>query len=141
MVDAHPTTADGKKVYALSGWSDWGIWPYMISYPFDMGYTNSGNNQFINNETGEFEDMFTVEDGPLWKALSFYNKAYRMGIMDPEAFTMKNSQYDDKIKNGEVLVCNYNWTQPDKNICGEDAAMYMIPGTFPYAMQLSLIHI
>lgn len=118
MVDAHPTTADGKKVYALSGWSDWGIWPYMISYPFDMGYTNSGNNQFINNETGEFEDMFTVEDGPLWKALSFYNKAYRMGIMDPEAFTMKNSQYDDKIKNGEVLVCNYNWTQPDKNICG-----------------------
>ena len=102
----------------------------MISYPFDMGYTNSGNNQFINNETGEFEDMFTVEDGPLWKALSFYNKAYRMGIMDPEAFTMKNSQYDDKIKNGEVLVCNYNWTQPDKNICGEDAAMYMIPGTF-----------
>lgn len=136
MVDAHPTTADGKKVYALSGWSDWGIWPYMISYPFDMGYTNSGNNQFINNETGEFEDMFTVEDGPLWKALSFYNKAYRMGIMDPEAFTMKNSQYDDKIKNGEVLVCNYNWTQPDKNICGEDAAMYMIPGTFPYAMQI-----
>ena len=80
--------------------------------------------------------MFTVEDGPLWKALSFYNKAYRMGIMDPEAFTMKNSQYDDKIKNGEVLVCNYNWTQPDKNICGEDAAMYMIPGTFPYAMQI-----
>ena len=49
---------------------------------------------------------------------------------------MKNSQYDDKIKNGEVLVCNYNWTQPDKNICGEDAAMYMIPGTFPYAMQI-----
>ena len=80
--------------------------------------------------------MFTVEDGPLWKALSFYNKAYRMGIMDPEAFTMKSSQYDDKIKNGEVLVCNYNWTQPDKNICGEDAAMYMIPGTFPYAMQI-----
>lgn len=98
MVDAHPTTADGKKVYALSGWSDWGIWPYMISYPFDMGYTNSGNNQFINNETGEFEDMFTVEDGPLWKALSFYNKAYRMGIMDPEAFTMKTVSMMTKLK-------------------------------------------
>lgn len=135
MVDAHPTTAEGKKVYALSGWSDWGIWPYMISYPFDMGYTNLENNQFLNDATGEIEDMFTVADGPLWGALSFYNKAYRMGIMDPEAFTMKASQFDTKVKDGEVLVCNYNWTQPDKSICGEDAAMYMIPGTFPYAMQ------
>lgn len=136
MVDAHPTTADGKKVYALSGWSDWGLWPYMISYPFDMGYTNQPSNQFINEETGELEDMLTVEDGAMWKSIYFYNKAYRMGIMDPEAFTMKNDQYDAKIKNGEVLVCHYNWCEPDKNVCGDDAAMYMIPGTFPYAMSI-----
>lgn len=45
----------------------------------------------------------------------------------------ENSQYDDKIKNGEVLVCNYNWTQPDKNICGEDAAMYKDSWYFPKA--------
>ncbi len=136
MVDAHPTTEDGKKVYALSGWTDWDIFPYKISYPFDMGYTNQDNNQLLNDATGEIEDMFTVEDGPLWKSLAFYNKAYRMGIMDPEAFTMKNDQYNAKIKNGEVLVSNYNWCGPDASVCGDDAAMYMIPGTFPYAMQI-----
>lgn len=136
MVDAHPTTADGKKVYALSGWTDWGIWPYMIGYPFSMGYTNQQYNQYLNTENGEMEDMFTVEDGPLWKALSFFNKAYRMGIMDPEAFTMKSDQYGAKVKNGEVLVSYTNWDQPDKSVCGDDAAMFILPGTFPYAMNI-----
>ena len=46
---------------------------------------------------------------------------------------------DDKKTLKVAMECGYapyNWTQPDKNICGEDAAMYMIPGTFPYAMQI-----
>lgn len=136
MVDAHPETADGKKVYALSGFIDWGLWPYTISYPFSHGYTNLSNNQLCNQVTGELEDMFTLEDGIFWKALAFFNKAYRMGIMDPEAFTMKNAQYQEKIENGEVLVSAYNWGQPITEICGENAANYILPGAFPYAASI-----
>lgn len=132
MVDAHPETEDGKKVYALSGWTDWGLWPYKISYPFSFGYENLDNNQLFSHVTGELEDMFTKEDGIFWKSLAFFNKAYRMGIMDPEAFTMKNAQYHSKVANGEVLVAAANWDTPDLAICGENAGMYVLPGAFPY---------
>ena len=132
MVDAHPETEDGKKVYALSGWTDWGLWPYKISYPFSFGYENLDNNQLFSHVTGELEDMFTKEDGIFWKRLSFFNKAYRMGIMDPEAFTMKNAQYHSKVSNGEILVAADNWDTPDVAICGENAGMYVLPGAFPY---------
>ena len=132
MVDAHPETEDGKKVYALSGWTDWGLWPYKISYPFSFGYENLDNNQLFSHVTGELEDMFTKEDGIFWKSLAFFNKAYRMGIMDPEAFTMKNAQYHSKVSNGEVLVAADNWDTPDLTICGENAGMYVLPGAFPY---------
>ena len=132
MVDAHPETEDGKKVYALSGWTDWGLWPYKISYPFSFGYENLDNNQLFSHVTGELEDMFTKEDGIFWKSLSFFNKAYRMGIMDPEAFTMKNAQYHSKVSNGEILVAADNWDTPDVAICGENAGMYVLPGAFPY---------
>lgn len=135
MQDAHPTNSEGKKVYALSAWTDWGLWPYMISYPFSHGYMNIDYNQLSNEVTGEIEDMFTLEDGIFWQAMAFFNKAYQMGIMDPEAFTMKCDQYNQKIKDGSVLVCAYNWTQPDTSICGEDAASYIIPGAFPYIAQ------
>lgn len=136
MMDAHPETADGKKVYALSGWIDWGLWPYTISYPFSHGFGNQPNNQLYNKETDELEDMFTKEDGIFWKTLAFFNKAYRMGIMDPEAFTMKAAQYDTKVANGEVLACAYGWQQPDTAICGEEAGMFVIPGAFPYISQI-----
>ena len=132
MVDAHPETEDGKKVYALSGWTDWGLWPYKISYPFSFGYENLDNNQLFSHVTGELEDMFTKEDGIFCKSLSFFNKAYRMGIMDPEAFTMKNAQYHSKVSNGEILVAADNWDTPDVAICGENAGMYVLPGAFPY---------
>lgn len=136
MVDNHPMTEDGRKVYALSGWTDWGLWPYTISYPFSYGYTNKDNNQLYNQVTDELEDMFVKEDGIFWQTLAFFNKAYRMGIMDPEAFTMKNEQYVDKVVNGEVIAVAYGWTQPDKTVCGEDTACYLLPGAFPYAAEI-----
>ena len=136
MVDAHPETADGKKVYAFGAWIDWGLWPYTICYPFSHGYNNLAGNQLYNQVDDEIEDMFTDTDGIFWQGLAFFNKAYRMGIMDPEAFTMKYDQYEAKIRNGELLVGGCNWISPDLPVCGEDAAMVLLPGVFPYASQI-----
>ena len=136
MQELNPETEDGRKIYALSGFTDWGLWPYSISYPFSNGYNNGSYNQMVNSFTGEIQDMFLDEDGVFWDSIAFYNKAYRMGIMDPEAFTMKYDQYNNKVLNGEVLTCIYNWTQPDTSVCGELAGMYLLPGAFPYADSL-----
>lgn len=136
MVDSQPKTKDGKKVYALSGWIDWGLWPYTISYPFAHGYTNSNDNTSVKLDTMEKELHYTTEDNIFWTSLKFFNKAYQLGIFDPEAFTMKYPQYDAKVKTGQVLVSAAQWIQPDKAILGDSAAMYIIPGTNPYIAQI-----
>lgn len=107
MQDAAKDMAGGKKVYAISGWSDWGIWPWWISNTREMGYTDLPNNVMFNNNTGENSIIYTNED--FWESISFYNKAYRMGILDPEAFTMKSDQFLDKLKKGQALMGYASW--------------------------------
>jgi putative aldouronate transport system substrate-binding protein len=132
MVQKNPTTKDGKKVYALSGWNDWGLWPYNISYPFTHGFTNLDNDGLLNRVTGEVENMYLKTNGVWWQGINFFNKAYRLGIFDPEAFIMKASQYSAKIKDGEVLVSADNWEKPDTSVVGKNAVMEVLPGAFPY---------
>jgi len=132
MQDYQPTTKDGKKVYALSAWTDWGIWPYMIMYPFSYGYGNKGDYASVSRETGEMESNLLKEDGVFWRGIAFYNRAYRMGIFDPEGFTMKWDQYRKKVANGEVLTSPNPNDTVNPSLTNELAAMVCLPGAFPY---------
>ncbi|MGO4272504.1 hypothetical protein AB4Z22_22140, partial [Paenibacillus sp. TAF58] len=133
--DKNPTTKDGKKVYSLSAWTDWGTWPYIITYPFVNGYNNLANGQELNLQTGEVEDQYTKEDGIFWKGIKFYNKAYRMGLFDPEGFTQKSAQYLEKINTGQLLNSHLSaWSGGAdlvKYTGKDDAQMLTIPGPFP----------
>jgi putative aldouronate transport system substrate-binding protein len=86
MVEAHPTNAKGEKVYALS-WNDqvkieqiMGIWGLKDGYKED----NANNlTHWVNTPEG-------------LEAVQYYNKFFREGLLDPEAFLNK---YDDwKVK-------------------------------------------
>lgn len=131
MQDYQRQKSGDNTVYALSAWTDSGLWPYMISYPFSHGYYNLSNNQLLNRETGEVESEFLNETGIFWKGVKFFNKAYRLGVFDPEGFTMKNAQYVDKISNGKVLVAAAPFWQPNVSTCGENAINALLPGAFP----------
>lgn len=99
--------ADGKTVYAFSGWSDWGLWPWWLANVREMGYLDLTNGAIVNRETGEVDVNYNTD--AFWDSLKFYNKAYNMGILDPEAFTMKNDQFWEKCQNGQVLVAYASW--------------------------------
>lgn len=99
--------ADGKTIYAISGWSDWGLWPWYLANVREMGYNDLTNGTLLNVETDTIESMYNSE--AFWESLEFYNKAYNMGILDPEAFTMKNDQYWEKCSNGQVLMTYASW--------------------------------
>ncbi|HJD29742.1 MAG TPA: hypothetical protein H9914_12220 [Candidatus Blautia avicola] len=99
--------ADGKQVYAISGWSDWGLWPWYLANVREMGYLDVANSTLINLETGDVEGAY--ESDAFWESLEFYNKAYNMGLIDPEAFTMKNDQFNEKCTNGQVLMTYASW--------------------------------
>ena len=99
--------AEGKTVYAISGWSDWGLWPWWLANVREMGYLDLANGAIVNRETLEVDVNYNTE--AFWDSLKFYNKAYNMGLLDPEAFTMKNDQFWEKCQNGQVLMAHASW--------------------------------
>lgn len=105
---------DGKKVYAFSGWSDWGIWPWYIPYIYDMGSHDVPNGLIINDVNGTASNMYD-DNSLVWDSLKFYNKAYKMGLIDPDAFTMKYSDYINKLNAGQMLTTYGSWMASTAN--------------------------
>jgi|GEM_PF-594135 len=129
---AYPTSPDGKKAYALSAWTDWGIWPYYNILPGLMGYESLVVNQYVNRYTGEWTSSFLDPQSVFWQGIEFYFKANQLGILDPDALTQGWSQLGTKIANGEVYTCCAgNWSVPDKAVCGDEAGLFLLPGSFP----------
>jgi len=107
MQDAHPQTESGKKTYAISGWSDWGTWMYIYPYQMMNGVTKQAYGMMYDKVTNE--PMGAYYSDAFWDGIKFYNKAYNMGILDPEIFTQKYDNYMDKIKEGQTFVTYASW--------------------------------
>lgn len=116
IVEKHPTTEDGKKVYGVSMWQDWGLWPYTIppiiftesvSATSDLTASKVGGSDFISNLTDESSNF--------WTAIDFYNKAQRRGLLDPDSLTMKNNDYMAKATAGQIVVGPATWAMGDFN--------------------------
>ena len=105
--------AEGKQIYAISGWSDWGLWPWWLANVREMGWKDLLNGAIMNQETKEVDLNYATD--VFWDSLKFYNKAYNMGILDPEAFTMKNDQFWEKCNNGQVLMAYASWQTDSMN--------------------------
>ncbi|MCD9023242.1 hypothetical protein [Cohnella silvisoli] len=116
MVKKHPTTDDGKKVYGVSAWTDWGNW----SYQFAMGpiYGNTplaGEVTGYHWDTNEANNLLTDTNGAFWKSVSFFNKANRLGILDPDALLQKGEDFAAKATNGQLLYGPATWMMGDYN--------------------------
>lgn len=128
------------SIYALSGWNDWGtVWAAMIPYGMSIAHKL---NMWTDEVTGLVDngDLYGDPDSHYYDALRFYNKAWRMGILDPEMFTMTNSAYNDKVKMGDVLVCNSTMKGADIDqsvidVFGSGVDFFQIKG-MPYFYQL-----
>ncbi len=108
MQEQFPKTDDGKTIYAMGGWSDWGTWAFRIPYTFANGTGEGKNGTVYSNMTGEIEMMYHSDK--FWDAVRFYNKAYNMGILDPEAFTQTYDDYVAKAKAGQYIALGINGT-------------------------------
>lgn len=135
MQDLHPTSADGKKTYAISRYvNDDPIWLYQCMYQNAYGQVNVDNWFVTQGEGNEIAGNILDDDYILWRALNFYNKAYRMGIFDPESFTQKIANVEEKAKNGQMFFEEYGGSGYNKSIAtidGEDAGFEPIFTAFP----------
>ncbi len=104
MQDAHPQTEDGKKVWGFSYWTDWGgFWAWYFPLIVTEGMINF-TDYYLMSQDGTMRNPFTDPDSPVWKNVKWLNKAYKMGLLDPDFATQSYANYTDKIHAGQYLM-------------------------------------
>ncbi len=124
MLKKHPTNEEGQKFYGFSQWFDWDIWGIAMfpSWMEGKDYFPGGLYQ-VDRETLEMESMLTSKHSVMWSGVDFWNKAYKMGLLDPDALTQK---YDTAIQKGasnRVLAAIASWQLRDSNALLSKAGM------------------
>ncbi|WP_235338378.1 extracellular solute-binding protein [Paenibacillus wulumuqiensis] len=125
----HPATEEGKKIYGVSMWQDWGLWPYIIPFTWITQQSAIGSSDLFAKPMGEHRliNVLTDENSNYWVAMDFYNQAYRMGLLDPDALTMKNNDYMAKATAGQFILGPATWAMGDFNAkYAKDGKGYMV---------------
>jgi len=100
MLKLEPENKDGKQNYGLSAWfgqgAAFGIWPIANPFYFDSGImiTTSNEFDFDNDETSP---SLTDPESLYWTGVEWWNKAYRAGLIDPDAFVQTWPDYLERI--------------------------------------------
>jgi len=114
MMELEPTNADGKKNYGVSGWfgDGWGDWPFNTVFGMFEGKSLAGNGSWgvYDMATNQITPYLTDPDSYFWKSITWFNKAYRMGVLDPDAFTMKWDNYLEKTNANRIFLGFAPWT-------------------------------
>lgn len=132
IVEKHPETEDGKKVYGVATYSDGTLWGWWIrgclygyhnitdSYSMDI---REGRNKIVNN----YMDL----DSPVWRDIRYYYKANQMGLFDPDSLTMRGDDLNAKATNGQLVSTICTWyggslSQNERSKDPESVAEYMV---------------
>ncbi len=110
IVDNHPTTENGDKVYGVATFSDGTLWGWQIPGAY-WGYHNISDaySMRLANDANEVVNNFTVMDSPVWHMIEYYFKANQMGIFDPDSLTMKSDDLNAKATNGQIVSPLCSW--------------------------------
>lgn len=95
MVAKHPTSPQGNKTYATSFYdtkSVSSVVPSHLSWWGGMFGLKQGMD--INDETNEVKYWINSDKGT--KVVSYLNRFYREGLMDPDGFTIPLEQWSEK---------------------------------------------
>ncbi|CAK4830274.1 unnamed protein product [Aphanomyces euteiches] len=114
MLEKHPTTADGKKVFGFSPWLDWGMWHNNVLDQEAYGFTANTSVAFYDSVNYDYIDAINDDNSSLWQGALLFNKANRKGLVDPDAFTQKYDDATAKMDAGRVITQLAQW-QTDKS--------------------------
>ena len=104
MQEKYPTTEEGKKVFGVSFFTS-----QFSTNDFDKRFHHTFGFHTINpNILWKVDDKsmvfnYTTPDGPYWMAAEYYNKAYRMGILDPDSLSQTSEDFATKVTAGQIL--------------------------------------
>jgi len=136
MVKKYPTTPDGQKVYGLYTWLEWGN-AQGYAQPVMALIGQQAVDTKFNHFNYKVQDNAFIEllddRNAYWRGASMFNRAHRLGILDPESFTQKYETANAKGKAGRVALHFYQWDIVDGNATlnqqtnGKDAYVMLLP--------------
>lgn len=112
MVDAYPNGDSGLPAYAFSLFPDWDGTMVMSVKCMGAfyGYDEFGMTLY-NVDTNTVQPI--LDNNSLYmQGLKFFNKAYQMGILDPDSATQTMSDVSNKYADGRVYWSMFSWLGP-----------------------------
>ncbi|MDR1093612.1 MAG: extracellular solute-binding protein [Clostridiales bacterium] len=109
---------DGKPVYAMSLWPDWDGNMVMNVKSFASSYYGYDELLFglYDAGGGVYHDVLegsgaygAADNGPYFKALEFFNRLYRAGLLDPDSEAQTWDGMAEKARNGRTLVSTFDF--------------------------------
>lgn len=100
MVEAHPENDAGNSTYGLGQYVGTGLWSWTVTQTSRQAYADVVKGLQLDLKTGKTHNAYTDEKSSYWKSMEFYNKAYNMGLLDPDFFTMKQDDLTQKVVQG-----------------------------------------
>ena len=106
--DKHPTNELGKKTYGISPFFEWGMWPLTQHGIYTAG--KGMTSEFIDVLPDvTFKSSILEQDSSLWTGAAFNNKAYQMGLLDPDSMTQKFDNANEKSNSNRVQLGVVQW--------------------------------
>lgn len=111
MQDAHPTTEDGKKVYAFSLFDDWdGDYMAVASkYAFLYGYDEGKAGFVFPSADATSYSEIADDNGVYHNSLRMLFDANQMGLVDPDSSSQNWDTVYAKMQNGQTLFSFWPW--------------------------------
>lgn len=114
MVEAHPTNDNGGTTYGLGQYVGTGLWSWNVVKTYQLGYSeNYVPGLQVNLATGDVYNAYTDDEASFWQAMEFFNKAWNMGLCDPDFFIMKSDDLSAKVVQGTYAGALRTWDVGD----------------------------
>ena len=159
MLEALPytTTEDGtqRRTHGITMWNDWDSLSMANAVWFDRMYGRSHHGDLMFTSTTDDTWEYMLEDGSLYhRVLSFYNEAFRRGLIDPDSTTQDWDTAAQKGTDGVPLFSWYSWfgpggfNTPERMEQGIGYAfvpimdmVYVVPGMSPVGAEAQIISV
>ncbi|MBD2871367.1 type 2 periplasmic-binding domain-containing protein [Paenibacillus arenilitoris] len=111
MRDLQPETETGQKVYGMGIPGADGLWQWNIGKFATMGYVNNTTWGYASSvkDNSLIQNYLDVDKSPFWAAMKLFNRLNREGLFDPDSFTMKSEEMNEKAARGQYVGAKITW--------------------------------
>lgn len=110
--EIHPTNEDGDPAYPFTLWRDWDGNDNMIGIANVVQLTTWYGEKLKQSAILKPDNTFTKvydRDAAYYKITKFLNKAYQMGLVDPESGEQPWDDVANKLSTGRADLMWYSW--------------------------------